>query len=173
MNTHRYTVLICVVVALIGSGTTFSISRMAYQSQLNSTKLGHQMALNAIAVQAFLDSSEKLARLHRAQQALHELNQTFDEQLANEKHESQRLRDDLLVERRRVQFASADLATCQLIRTDIASAGSVGDVATVGLTAKAGLLVHDIRTGIQQDHNKIAYLQGYIRDVVKQCKVKE
>ncbi|MEY0304012.1 lysis system i-spanin subunit Rz [Providencia manganoxydans] len=169
----RYSLLAYFIFVLFSIGGAFSISRMAYQSQLNSIKLGHQMALNAIAVQAFLDSSEKLARLHRAQQTLHELNQTFDERLANEKHESQRLRDDLLVERRRVQFASADLATCQLIRTDIASAGSVGDVATVGLTAKAGLLVHDIRTGIQQDHNKIAYLQGYIRDVVKQCKVKE
>ncbi|MDD9341756.1 MAG: lysis system i-spanin subunit Rz [Providencia heimbachae] len=172
MNTPRYPVLM-VAIALISSGATYGITQLVYQSKLNVTNLGHQMAMNAIAVQAFIDTSEKLARLQRAQQTLHELNKTYSERLANEKNESQRLRDDLLSERRRVQFASADLATCQLTINHTATTGIVGDGATVGLTRKGGLIVHDIRIGIKEDRAKISYLQRYIRDVVNQCKVKE
>ncbi|WP_272675379.1 lysis system i-spanin subunit Rz [Providencia sp. PROV092] len=157
-------------VALISGGVSVGITRLVYQSKLDATELGYQMALNAISTQAFIDATEKLAQLKKAQETLHQLDMTYNQRLLDEQNKSQRLRDDLLTERRRVQFASADLATCELTINHTARAGSLGDAATVGLTRKGGFIVHDIRTGIQRDRAKISYLQGYIRDVVDQCK---
>ncbi len=158
------------IAALVSGGAVFGIARLDFKAKLSVSELGHQMALSAISAQAFIDANEKLAQLKKAQETLHQLDVTYSQRLLNEQNESQRLRDDLLTERRRVQFASADLATCELTINHTARAGSVGDVATVGLTRKGGLIVHDIRTGIKQDRAKISYLQGYIRDVVDQCK---
>ncbi|WP_273826867.1 lysis system i-spanin subunit Rz [Providencia rettgeri] len=170
MVSYRHVLLGYLAVALISGGASVGITRLVYQSKLDATELGHQMALNAISTQAFIDATEKLAQLKKAQETLHQLDMTYNQRLLDEQNESQRLRDDLLTERRRVQFASADLATCELTINHTARTGSVGDAATVGLTRKGGLIVHDIRTGIQRDRAKISYLQGYIRDVVDQCK---
>lgn len=158
------------IAALVSGGAVFGIARLDCKAKLSVSELGHQMALNAISAQAFIDANEKLAQLKKAQEALHQLDMTYNQRLLDEQNKSQRLRDDLLAERRRVQFASADLATCELTINHTARAGSVGDAATVGLTRKGGLIVLDIRTGIQRDRAKISYLQGYIRDVVDQCK---
>lgn len=158
------------IAALVSGGAVFGIARMDFKAKLSVSELGHQMALSAISAQAFIDANEKLALLKKAQDTLHQLDVTYNQRLLNEQNESQRLRDDLLTERRRVRFASADLATCELSLNHTARAGSVGDAATIGLTRKGGLIVHDIRTGIQRDRAKISYLQGYIRDVVDQCK---
>lgn len=173
MVSYRHVLLGYLTVSLIIGGTAVGITRLIYQSKLDATELGHQMALSAISTQAFIDANEKLSQLKKAQETLHQLDVTYNQRLLNEQNESQRLRDDLLTERRRVQFASADLATCQLTINHTASTGRVGDAATVGLTRKGGLIVHDLRAGIKRDRAKISYLQGYICDVVKQCKVKE
>lgn len=170
MMSYRHVLLGYLAVTLISGGASVGITRLVYQSKLDATELGHQMALSAISAQAFIDANKKLAQLKKAQETLHQLDVTYNQRLLDEQNESQRLRDDLLTERRRVQFASADLATCELTINHTARAGSVGDAATVGLTRKGGLIVHDIRTGIKQDRAKISYLQGYIRDVVDQCK---
>ncbi|MTC57444.1 MULTISPECIES: lysis system i-spanin subunit Rz [Providencia] len=173
MVSYRHVLLGCFSVALISGGAAFGITRLVYQSKLDATKLGHQMTLNALSTQAFIDAAEKLAQLQKAQASLHQLDVAYNQRLLDEQNGSQRLRDDLLTERRRVRFANADLATCELAINHTARTGSVGDVATVGLTRKGGLIVHDLRAGIQQDRAKISYLQSYIHDVVKQCKVKE
>lgn len=159
------------LLVLFSALITFSVTRLTYQSRLNAEKLSHQMALNAITAEAFLATKDTLAQLKHAQEKHHQLDEIYLQRLSDEQNESQRLRDDLLTERRVVQFAKADLATCELTRNRTARTGSVGNDATVRLTQKAGLLVHDLRTDIQHDHAKITYLQGYIRDVVNQCKV--
>lgn len=171
MVSYHHVLLGYLAIALISGGAAVGITRLVYQSKLDATELGHQMALNAISAQAFIDATEKLAQLQKAQNTAHQLNVTYSQRLLDEQNDSQRLRDDLLTERRRVRFASADLATCQLTINNTARTSSVGDVAAVGLTRKGGLIVHDIRTGIKRDRAKISYLQGYIRDVIDQCKV--
>lgn len=160
-----------VLLVLLSFIVTFSVTSSRYQARLNAEKLSHQMALNAITTEAFLTTKDTLAQLKRAQEKHHQLDEIYLQRLSDEQNESQRLRNDLLTERRVVQFAKADLATCELTRNRTARTGSVGNDATVRLTQKAGLLVHDLRTDIQHDHAKITYLQGYIRDVVNQCRV--
>ncbi|UNH25934.1 lysis protein [Moellerella wisconsensis] len=162
--------VVAFIAALVSGGAVFSIARLDFKTKLSVSELGHQMALSAISAQAFIDANEKLAQLKKAQESLHQLDVAYNQRLLDEQNKSQRLRDDLLTERRRVRFASADLATCEFTINHTARAGSVGDGTTVGLTRKGGLIVHDIRTGIKQDRAKISYLQGYIRDVVDQCK---
>ncbi|BBG58870.1 bacteriophage lysis protein [Providencia rustigianii] len=171
MSSNRHALLAYIAVGLVSGSMVFGATRLIYQSKLDATVLGHQMALNAISAQAFMDASDKLAQLQEAQSKLHQLDVTYNQRLSDEQNVSQSLRDDLLTERRRVRFASTDLATCKLAISSATSTSSVGDVASVGLTRKGGLIVHDIRTGIQQDRAKITYLQNYIVDIVNQCKV--
>lgn len=173
MNTPRLPLMGYVLIGLMCAIATFLVTKLVYQSKLDATNLSHQLALNLVTAQAFLDTTEKLHRQQKAQKTLQELNNQYSKDLENERNESQRLRDDLFNERRRVQFASADLATCELTGTYLTGAGGMGDASPVGLTRKGGLLVHDIRRGIKEDRAKITYLQRYITDVVKQCKVKE
>ena len=158
-----------VILVLLSVLITFSVTRLTYQARLNAEKLSHQMALNAITTEAFLNTKNTLAQLNQAQKKQHQLDITYQQRLSDEQQNQQRLRDDLLTERRVVQFAKADLATCELTRAHTARPGSVGDDAPIRLTRKGGLIVQDLRTGIEQDRAKITYLQGYICDVVRQC----
>ncbi len=92
------------------------------------------------------------------------LDQSSTEKLTNAQQENDRLQrlyssaDD---ERRRlrieVRVARADLAV-----SATPGAGSVGNAASLELSPEAGSAVWDIRRGMTEDAEKIAYLQGYI-----------
>lgn len=92
------------------------------------------------------------------------LDQSSTEKLTNAQQENDRLQrlyssaDD---ERRRlrikVRVALADLAV-----SATPGAGSVGNATALELSQESGSAVWDIRRGMTEDVEKIAYLQGYI-----------
>ena len=61
------------------------------------------------------------------------------------------------------QHASAALATCEQSAGAVRRAGSLGNATAVQISAAAGRNILDIRTGINEDQAKLAYLQEYIR----------
>ncbi|STS10355.1 Bacteriophage lysis protein [Ewingella americana] len=93
------------------------------------------------------------------------------EELANELAKNEALRADVAAGTRRVQIASANLATCQLSRSNNTGGSSVGDAVQVELSDAGGRAVLDLRASAIKDDQVIQYLQGYITKVVKQCRV--
>lgn len=170
IKSHRFGYIIAVVIAVIA---TFNLTRLVYLSEINAVKLGYQLTLNALTLQSYVDAAEKLARLKTAQAELNSLNAEYFKRLDDAKRDYKNIRDDLLTERRRVQFAKADLATCQLTIDRTTAAGTVGDATGVEFSRSFGLAIFDLRDGIKQDRIKIDYLQHYINDVVKQCRIKQ
>ncbi len=69
-------------------------------------------------------------------------------------------------ERRRLRI-DVKIARADAIVSAAPSAGSVGDAASVELSAAAGSAVWDIRRGMIDDQEKLAYLQEWAREVTK------
>ncbi|MEI9534330.1 lysis system i-spanin subunit Rz [Moellerella wisconsensis] len=170
IKSHLSGYIIAVIIAII---VTFSLARLVYLSEINAVKLGYQLTLNALTLQSYVDTAAKLSRLKNAQAELNNLNAEYFKRLDNAKRDYKNIRDDLLTERRRVQFAKAELATCQLTIDRATAASTVGDATGIELSRSFGLAFFDLRDGIKQDRIKIDYLQRYINDVVKQCRIEQ
>ena len=73
----------------------------------------------------------------------------------------------------KVRILQTNLAGCNA-NTNTAggntSTSSMGDAATVELSAIAADTIFSIREGIISDQAKLVYLQSYVKDIVKQCK---
>lgn len=170
-------VAVLVVCVVIGAGASWWITDLVMSARIAglntdmaNLKAQHATELKSISDQAQKDTAAALTRMKAAQDALAELDRQKSEELAHAQAENDALSRDVAAGTRRVRIAAADLATCQLTAGRNTSAGAVGDAAQVELTAKAGRNILDIRAGIISDQAKLDYLQGYVRDVVKQCK---
>ena len=95
------------------------------------------------------------------------LDQSSTERLSHAQQENDRLQrlyssaDD---ERRRLRI-EVRVARSDSVVSSATGAGSMGYAASVELSAAAGSAVWDIRRGMKQDAEKIAYLQGYICEI--------
>nr|WP_307773386.1 lysis system i-spanin subunit Rz [Providencia stuartii] len=146
------------------------LARYHYNTIIQTNQATYASQLKAISDEASAATRQAILRMEDAQREKARLDTYYTQELAREKAQSQALRDDLSTGRRRLQFARADLATCQLTASHHSSASAVGDGAEIQFSVEAGLLVEDIRADIKRDQDKLDYLQGYVKDVVKECR---
>lgn len=170
MTIPRQLLITGILCALIAGFAVYQAQNMRFGREISDLKASHDRQLNAITTKAQQDTAEAMTRMKAAQDAAAELDKQKTQELANAQAENDRLRADVAAGTRRVRIAAANLATCQLSASRGASTGGVGDGAEVELSNEAGSAILDIRAGIISDQAKLDYLQGYVRDVVKQCK---
>lgn len=94
-----------------------------------------------------------------------DLDEKSTEKLTNALEENNRLRllyDTVDDERKRLRI-EVRVARADATVSATTSASSLGDAASVELSAAAGSAVWDIRGGLKADQAKIEYLQGYVR----------
>ena len=132
---------------------------------------------NAITAKAQKDTEAALAGMKDAQARLAALDKTSQEKLDNALKQNAALRDAVATGDKRVRILTANLATAQRAASQHASGGNpgtgtVGDEEGAELSAEAGRTVLDLRAGIIEREAQIDYLQGYITDVVRQCRIR-
>lgn len=174
--------LIGALVAGSAAGAAFSwwVTSTSYKTDIATLEASHakdreQWAVDkkAISDQAQQETAAALNRMKAAQDALALLDKENQEKLTNALNQNDSLQRDVAAGNKRVRILAADIANLAAsINAPGRSpaTGSVGDGTAVELTAAAGSNILDIRAGIIRDQAKIIYLQGYARDVVKQCK---
>lgn len=172
-------IVLAVAVVLTGI-VTWKITANSYKNDIAEIERKHagevvsyERKIGAIQAKAQEETAAAITRMKDAQNALAELDQQKSKELANAKAENDALMRDVADGTRRVRILQTNLAGCNSgsgTTSGNSSTGSVGDGATIGLTAEAGATVLDIRQGIISDQAKLTYLQTYVRDVVKQCK---
>ena len=135
----------------------------------------YEQKIGAIKAKAQEQTDAAMNRMKAAQDQLAKLDQQKSQELANAKTENDLLRRDVADGARRVRILNANLVSgCNSSAGTTggnSSTGSVGDGTTVEVTRAFGSDVLDLREGIIADQSKLTYLQSYVRDVVKQCKV--
>lgn len=161
-----------VVAFAAGIALTWWIEGIRWDKDVASQNESHALALKKISDKAFADLAAANQRTAEAQAVAAVLDKKHTEELANELAKNEALRADVAAGTRRVRIAEANLATSQLTRGNNTGAGGVGNAAQVELSAAGGRAVLDLRASTIKDGQVIQYLQGYIKDVVKQCKVK-
>lgn len=172
-------IVLAVAVVLTGI-VAWKITANSYKNDIAEIERKHagevvsyEHKIGAIQAKAQEDTAAAITRMKDAQNALAELDQQKSKELANAKAENDALMRDVADGTRRVRILQTNLAGCNSgsgTAGGNSSTGSVGDGATVELTAEAGSAILDIRQGIIEDQAKLTYLQTYVRDVVKQCK---
>lgn len=171
LKQYKLIALAAAVLALMAISATG-----AWQWQANS--YGKRLADQATAHESFLRQvAEANAAVIRKQQAdrlaleqrLAKADQQSIEKLTNALTENDRLErlyssaDD---ERRRLRI-EVKVARADVVVSAAAGSGSVGDAASVELSAEAGRTVWDIRRGMKQDQAALEYLQEWAREVTK------
>ncbi|CNF24935.1 lysis protein [Yersinia intermedia] len=159
-------ILIAALISLsVGAGTAWWIEGMRWDTDVADLKLNHTTAMKAISDKALADTETHISTMKAFQKRLAELDKQHSEDLANAQAENNRMRDDVIAGTRRVRIATANLATCQLTKSEDSTTGSVGDGTTVELSQAAGRNILDIRSGIINDQAKLRYLQDYARSI--------
>ncbi|MCA6954669.1 lysis system i-spanin subunit Rz [Pectobacterium polaris] len=158
------------LVAGIISGGAFCwwITSTSYDADIATLKTEHALALKSASDKAAADSEVARGREHGFQQQIAALDAEHTKERENAQRENAKLAADIAAGRRRVQFASAALATCELSSGAVRSAGSLGNATAVQLSSIAGRNILDIRTRIKEDHAKLVYLHEYIRALQQQ-----
>ncbi|GAB2931447.1 lysis protein [Hafnia psychrotolerans] len=157
---------------IAGLALAWWIEGMRWDTDVATLKQSHTAELRKISDQALIDLTNQKKRTEAAQVALAALDAKHTKELADEQAENEKLRADVASGARRVRIAAANLATSQLIRNSTSGTCGVGDAAQVELSGAGGRAVLDLRASAIKDDQVIQYLQGYITDVVKQCKLK-
>lgn len=170
MNIPRQLLITGLICALLAGFIVYKAQNMRFERKISDIKAANDRQLTAITTKAQQDTADAMQRMKDAQASAAALDKKITQDLANAKAENDRLRADVAAGTRRVRIATANLATCQLSSGRSASTGGVGDGAEIELSPAAGSNILDIRAGIISDQAKIDYLQGYVRDVVQQCK---
>ncbi len=172
---------IALAIAVIITGfVTWSITSNHYKGVINEIEktnaeqvAGYERSIGAIKGKAQEETAAAMQRMKDAQNALAELDKQTSQELANAKSENDNLRRDVADGSRRVRILQTNLAGCNSntnATSGDTSTRSMGNAATVELTATAGQDILNIREGIISDQAKLVYLQSYVKDIVKQCK---
>lgn len=163
----RHSVIIAAasLVAGIIAGGAFCwwITSTSYDADIATLKSEHALALKSVSDKAAEDSEAARSREHGFQQQIAALDTEHTKERENAQRENAKLAADIATGRRRVQFAKADLATCELSSGAVRSAGSLGNATAIQLSTTAGRNILDIRAGIKDDQAKLVYLHDYIR----------
>ncbi|AOR64850.1 hypothetical protein KU73_06610 [Pectobacterium wasabiae] len=157
-----------VVGIITGGAFCWWITSTSYDADIATLKTEHALVVKSVSDKAAEDSEAARSREHGFQQQIAALDTEHTKEREDAKRENERLRNDIVSGKRRVQFASAALATCEQSAGAVRSAGSMGNATAVKLSATAGRNILDIRAGIKDDQAKLVYLHGYIRALQQQ-----
>ncbi|MFJ5401194.1 lysis system i-spanin subunit Rz [Pectobacterium sp. 21LCBS03] len=124
--------------------------------------------LKSVSDKATADSEAARSREHGFQQQIAALDAEHTKERENAQRENAKLAADIAAGRRRVQFAKAELATCELSSGAVRSASGLGNATAVQLSTTAGRNILYIRAGIKDDQAKLLYLHEYIRALQQQ-----
>lgn len=173
----------CLAVGLAGGAAVGSWLRgLQADADIAQLKADHKTAenqwladKNAITQHAQQETAAALERERQARDAAAEADRAAQEKLTNVEAENDRLRNDVANGNKRVRILAANLATAELAARQHAAGGNtggstVGDDLQIDLSPEGGRAVLDLRESTEKDDAVIQYLQGYIRNVVKQCK---
>lgn len=161
-----------------GAGAGWWFTKTAYERDISALKEeqgkereGWVKDKLAITTKAQQDTANAIERMKTAQSDLARIDADNQRKLADAESKNDVLRRDVAAGLKRLRLLGSQLAqrgehsaggdTCT---------GSLGDDAGVELSAAAGRAVFDIRAGIISDRAKLAYLQDYVKNVVKQCR---
>ncbi|MBN3057973.1 lysis system i-spanin subunit Rz [Pectobacterium brasiliense] len=154
---------ISLVVGMAAGGAfCWWIVSTSYDADIATLKNEHALALKSVSDKAAADSEAARSREHGFQQQIAALDAEHTKERENAQREADRLRNDIVSGKRRVQFSSEALATCEQSAGAVRSASRMGNVASVQLSPTAGRNILDIRAGIKDDQVMLAYLQNYI-----------
>ncbi|MBL0907824.1 lysis protein [Pectobacterium carotovorum] len=162
---HSVIISLASLVAGVIAGGAFCwwITSTSYDADIATLKTKHALVLKSASDKAAADSEAARGREHNFQQQIAALDAERTKEREDAKRENERLRNDIVSGKRRVQFASASLATCEQSAGAVRSASSMGNATAVQLSATAGRSILDIRAGINDDQAKLVYLHEYIR----------
>ncbi|MGM3159932.1 lysis system i-spanin subunit Rz [Dickeya undicola] len=166
--TWKTTVVAFLAGIVAGSAFCWWLTTTRYDADIAILKTKHAEALKTISDQATADSEAARQREHDFQSKIAALDAKHQQELTDEKTKNAQLADDIATGRRRVQFATAALATCEQSSVAVRSASSLGNAATIKLSAVAGRNILGIRAGVKTDQEKLVYLQEYIRALQEQ-----
>ncbi|MCL6399112.1 lysis protein [Pectobacterium carotovorum subsp. carotovorum] len=153
---------------IAGGAFCWWITSTSYDTDIATLKSEHALVLKSVSDKAAAETDAARSREHSFQQQIAALDSEHAKERENAKRENERLRADIVSGKRRVQFASAALATCEQSAGAVRSASSMGNAAGVQLSPTAGRNILDIRTGINDDQAKLVYLHEYIRALQQQ-----
>ncbi|WP_181025827.1 lysis system i-spanin subunit Rz [Pectobacterium brasiliense] len=162
LSSWKVTGLVLVAGIIAGGAFCWWITSTSYDADIATLKSEHALALKFVSDKAAADSEAARSREHGFQQQIAALDAEHTKERENAQREADRLRNDIVSGKRRVQFTNAALATCELSSGAVRSAGSLGNAASVQLSPTAGRNILDIRAGIKDDQAMLAYLQNYI-----------
>lgn len=146
-----------------------AVAAMQQQAAAHEHTLGEIARAAARQLQAQQDQRQAL-ELRLAALDAKEHKELTDAQAENDR--LQRLYAGADAERKRLRI-EARIAANDRVVSDTASAGSLGNGASVELSERAGSAVWNIRGGMISDRAKLAYLQGYVceqRPDIEVCK---
>lgn len=146
-----------------------AVAAMQQQAAAHEHTLGEIARAAARQLQAQQDQRQAL-ELRLAALDAKEHKELTDAQAENDR--LQRLYAGADAERKRLRIESRIAANDRVV-SDTASAGSLGNGASVELSERAGSAVWNIRGGMISDRAKLAYLQGYVceqRPDIEVCK---
>ncbi|AYC20053.1 hypothetical protein DZA65_03178 [Dickeya dianthicola] len=149
--------------AIAGAAFCWWIVLTGYDADIATLKSQHAETLKAISDQATADSEAARQREHNFHNRIAVLDAKHQRELNDEKTKNEKLLFDVSTGHRRVQFATAALATCEQSSAAVRSASSLGNAAAIQLSPAAGRNIIGIRAGVKEDREKLVYLQEYIR----------
>lgn len=165
INKTKLLILGLVAVALISVGAFFAwyITSKSYKTDLANQTTEYNKQLKAISDKAAADMALEIERHNKTQAELAALDTKYTSEKSKHEKENAQLKLDIANGTRKLQFATAGLATCKLSKDAGAAASSLGNGAEVELSPTVQQDLLDIRDGIQSDQSKLEYLQEYIK----------
>lgn len=170
MSTPRQLLITGAICAALSGFVVYQAQNMRFERKISDNQASFDRTLSAITTKAQQDTADAIQRMKDAQAAAADLDRKATQDLANAKAENDRLRADVAAGTRRVRIAASNLTACERASGGSAGTSGVGNAVQIDLSAEGGRAVLDLRESAGTDDKVIAYLQGYIRDVVRQCK---
>ena len=165
INKTKLLILGLVAVALISVGAFFAwyITSKSYETDLANQTSEYNKQLKSISDKAASDMADEIARHNKTQSELTALETKYTSEKSAHEKETNQLKLDIANGSRKLQFASAGLATCKLSKDTGAAASSLGNGTEIELSTTVQQDLFDIREGIISDQRKLDYLQDYIK----------
>lgn len=149
--------------ALLGAWASWWVTDNKFTADIATLNKQHSDALKAISDEATKQTVVTLQKQQTFAKTVSASDQKNTQELNDALAKNQALRDDIATGAKRLQFATAKLATCQQSADAAQRAASLGNAAAVELSTEAGRNILDIRAGIISDQQKLKALQDYIR----------
>ncbi|MEX9845407.1 lysis system i-spanin subunit Rz [Providencia rettgeri] len=156
---------------VIGLALLVIVGKWHYDKKIAVQTAMHETTITAIALEAKMRSDAVIERMKSAQRTAAELDAEYSGKLKHELNENERLRRSLADGDKRLRFAKADLATCELSASRNTGSAGVGNGTEIRFSAEAGQLIYDIRAGIISDQAKLDYWQARAIRLEKQCRL--